>query len=54
MEESWVDIDAETMHDPCQVGLYAAHIFQYYKEREVYSNVFIEQPNPVVRLQDVP
>ena len=31
----WVDVDAEHVNDPMQVGVYAAHIFSYYKEREV-------------------
>ena len=35
VKEVIVDVDAETMHDPCYVGLYVSHIFQYYKEREV-------------------
>ncbi|KAK2174850.1 hypothetical protein NP493_773g00000 [Ridgeia piscesae] len=30
----WVDVDAEHLNDPMQVGVYAAHIFSYYKERE--------------------
>nr|CCI61377.1 CyclinB protein 3 [Platynereis dumerilii] len=34
IEPDWVDIDAEHMKDPFQCGLYSAHIFQYYKDRE--------------------
>ncbi len=33
--QDWVDIDAESINDPHQVGLYAYHIFEYYKLREV-------------------
>ena len=36
VEQDWVDIDAEHMKDLFQCGLYSAHIFQYYKDREVY------------------
>lgn len=35
----YVDIDAETLGDPFQVSLYAADIFQYYKERELKFQV---------------
>ena len=34
-EEDYVDIDQENLQDTFQVSLYAPHIFEYYKEREV-------------------
>ncbi len=46
-EIQFEDIDKENLNDPHLVSLYAFHIFNYYKEREVrYSSGFTRQePN---------